>query len=147
MKKELYGEEKLLAEEKRLQWQKESARLKAYEDAHERKLIRLKKWALTVLVSALLIFALVSAVVLVQFSRYNRAEEYFTAGEYVRAADAFMKMPDYGDSRARVYDSAVELFRHQRYEEALPYFVWLDGYMDNGYYLRKCQELLSQTDE
>jgi hypothetical protein len=45
-----------------------------------------------------------------------------------------------------VYLSAVELYKVGRYEEALPYFVWLDGDYDNGYYLRKCQERLVEQD-
>ena len=78
---------------------------------------------------------------LVAFLEIFRSD--FTAGEYERSAAAFQQMGDYKDSKARVFLSAVELYKARRYEEALPYFVWLDGYIDNGYYLQKCQECLS----
>ena len=42
--------------------------------------------------------------------------------------------------------SAVALYNAKRYAEALPYFVWLDGYIDNGYYLKKCRERLGIQD-
>jgi hypothetical protein len=45
-----------------------------------------------------------------------------------------------------VYRSAVELYKAGRYEEALPYLIWLDGDYDNGYYLQKCQERLAERD-
>jgi hypothetical protein len=45
-----------------------------------------------------------------------------------------------------VYRSAVELYKAGRYEEALPYLIWLDGDYDNGYYLQKCQERLEERD-
>ena len=126
----------------RMQWQRESARLKEYEDHHEAQLARRRKTVIISLVSILLIFTLIATVTMVRFTRYNRAEAYYTAAQYEQAADAFMKMPDYRDSKAGVYKSAVELYRLRMYDKALPYFVWLDGYMDHGYYLRKCQEKL-----
>ena len=82
----------------------------------------------------------------IRLSRYNRAAEYFTAGEFERSAAAFQEMGNFKNSRGRVYLSAVELYKAGRYEEALPYFVWLDGDYDNGYYLRKCRERLADQD-
>ena len=146
-KKEIYEKAELLAAEKRIQWQKEAAILKEYEKKYEKQMIRRRRWVLTLLISVLLIFALISTITLVKYSQYNRAAAYYIAGEYVRAANAFMEMADYRDSKARVYESAVNLYRQKRYEEAYPYFVWLDGYMDKGYYLRKCQEQLTRPEE
>lgn len=127
----------------RMRWKSESARLKEYEDRFEAKTARRKKIGLTVLTAVLLCIAVVTTISLIRFRQYSRAAEYFTAGEYERSAAAFVEMGDYKDSKARVYLSAVELYKARRYTEALPYFVWLDGYMDNGYYLQKCREHLA----
>jgi len=127
-----------------LRWQRESAWLKQEEDRFEAKVARWKKAGLTALIAVLLIIAVVTTVTMIQFRRYNRAAEYFTAGEYERAAAAFQAMGDYQDSRARVFMSAVGLYNTGRYEQALPYFTWLDGYIDNGYYLMRCRERLGQ---
>lgn len=132
--KEISERRKFLAEE--------SARLKEYEERYKAKVKRRGKILLTLFVTALLCFAAIATIALVRFSRYCRASERFTAGEYEGAAEAFMEMDDYKDSRLRVYRAAIELYRLKQYEEALPYFVWLDGYPDSGYYLRKCQEHL-----
>lgn len=130
----------------RMRWLVESARLKEEEDRFEAKLRRWRKIGVTVLTVLLLCIAVLTAVTLHQFRKYNRAAECFTAGEYERAAAAFQEMDGYRDARVRVYLSAVELYKARRYEEALPYFVWLDGYLDNGYYLQKCQERMSSQD-
>ena len=87
--------------------------------------------------------AVVTTVTLIRFRQYNKAAEFFTAGEYEQSAAAFQAMGDYQDARARVFMSAVELYKAKRYEEALPYFVWLDGYPDHGYFLQHCQERLA----
>ena len=87
-----------------------------------------------------LCLAVIITVTMIRLNRYNRAASYFTAGEYERSAAAFQEMGNFLNSRERVYQSAVELYKAGRYEEALPYLVWLDGDIDNGYYLRKCQE-------
>lgn len=126
----------------RMKWLRESAIIKGYEDRHEKQLGRRKKIGLTVLIAVLVCIIAVSGVALVRYYRYSKAGAYFTAGEYKRSADAFMQMADYRDSATRVYLSAVELYNLKRYEEALPYFAWLDGRFDNGYYLRKCREKL-----
>ena len=101
---------------------------------------RQRKIALAVLTAVLLCLAVIITVNMIRLNRYNRAASYFTAGEYERSAAAFQEMGDFLNSRERVYQSAVELYKAGRYEEALPYLVWLDGDIDNGYYLRKCQE-------
>ena len=126
----------------RMKWLRKSAIIKGYEDRHEKQLGRRKKIGLTVLVVVLLCLAVISTAALVKYHRYSKAGAYFTAGEYKRSADAFMQMADYKDSATRVYLSAVELYNLKRYEEALPYFIWLDGRFDKGYYLRKCTEKL-----
>lgn len=126
----------------RKRWQTESVQLKAAEDRNEIRVTRWKRAAILLLAAVLLTLAVVSTVALIQYRRYNRAAEYLTAGEYGRAAAAFQDMGDFQDARARVFESAVGLYKTKRYEEALPYFVWLDGYIDNGYYLRKCRERL-----
>ena len=128
----------------KMRWQRESAILKEFENRHEAQLKRRRKILLTSLVAVLLCFALIAAVVLVRFNRYSKADAYYAAGEYQRAAEAFMKIADYLDSTVKVYLSAVELFRQKQYGDAFPYFVWLDGYPDNGYYLRKCREKLGE---
>ena len=126
-----------------LRWQRESVWLKQEEDRFEVKVTRWRRIAIGALVAVLLCIATVTTFSLLKFRRYNRAAELFTAGEYERSAAAFQAMGDYQDSRARVFMSAVALYNARRYEAALPYFVWLDGYIDNGYYLRKCQERLA----
>jgi len=130
----------------RMRWQVESAWLKEEEDRFEAKVARWKKIGQTALATVLLCLAVVTAVSMIRFARYNRASEYFVAGEFGRSAAAFREMADYKNSRDRVYLSAVELYKAGRYEEALPYFVWLDGYIDNGYYLQKCRERLADRD-
>lgn len=132
----------LSPEEKHMEWQKEAAILNEYAAQHEKKTKRRTRSVLAAIVSALLIFAVVATVTLVKFSRYCKAANYYTAGEYQRAADAFMEMADYRDAKSRVYWSAVELYKQKEYEKALPYLEWLDGYMDQGYYLRRCREKL-----
>ncbi len=126
-----------------LRWQTESARLKAYENNFEGKVARWKKAGFAVLAAVLLCIAVVVTISLVRLRQYNKAAEYFTAGEYERSAEAFLEMGSYQDSRARLFLSAVELYRAKRYETALHYFIILDGYIDNGYYLQKCQERLA----
>ncbi len=126
-----------------LRWKVESAWLKEEEDRFEAKVKRWKKTGYALLITVLLCIAALTTVTLVRFYRYNKAAELFTAGEYERAAAAFQSMENYQDSRARVFMSAVELYKAKRYEEALPYLVWLDGYIDNGYYLQKCQDRLA----
>jgi hypothetical protein len=125
-----------------MRWKVESAWLKEEEARFEAKVARWKKIGITALVLLLLCIATVSTVTLYRFWRYNKAAELFTAGEYERAAAAFQAIANYQDSRTRVFLSAVELYKAKRYQEALPYFAWLDGYIDNGYYLEKCQERL-----
>lgn len=127
----------------RMRWAVESAWLKEEQERFEAKVALWKKIGTTVLVAVLLCITVVTTVTMIRFRQYNRAAERFTAGEYERSAAAFQQMGDYKDSKARVFLSAVELYKARRYEEALPYFVWLDGYIDNGYYLQKCQECLS----
>ena len=124
----------------RMRWLVESAELKEYEKRHEEKMARQRKIALAVLTAVLLCLAVIITVTMIRLNRYNRAASYFTAGEYERSAAAFQEMGSFLNSRERVYQSAVELYKAGRYEEALPYLVWLDGDIDNGYYLRKCQE-------
>ena len=126
----------------RMRWKVESSRLKEYEDRFEHKVTRWKKTGLTVLIAVLLIIAVITTVSLLRLSQYNKAAEFFTAGEYDRSADAFMQMGNYRDSRTRLYLSAVELYRAKRYEDALRYFTVLDGAFDNGFYLQKCRERL-----
>ena len=127
----------------RMRWAVESAWLKEEQERFEAKVALWKKIGTTVLVAVLLCITVVTTVTMIRFRQYNRAAERFTAGEYERSAAAFQQMGDYKDSKARVFLSAVELYKARRYEEALSYFVWLDGYIDNGYYLQKCQEYLS----
>ena len=128
----------------RMRWLVESAILKEEEERFEAKMARRKKIVLAVVTAVLLSLAVMITVTMIRLSRYNRAASYFTAGEYERSAAAFQEMGNFKNSRERVYLSAVELYKAGRYEEALPYFVWLDGDMDNGYYLRKCQERLAE---
>lgn len=126
-----------------MRWKAESAMLKEQEDRFEAKVKRWKKIGLVSLAVLLLCIAVVTTVTLIRFRQYNKAAEFFTAGEYERSAAAFQAMGDYQDARARVFMSAVELYKAKRYEEALPYFVWLDGYPDHGYFLQHCQERLA----
>ena len=130
----------------RMRWLVESAMLKEEEKRFEAKMARRRKIGLAVLTVVLLCLAVTITVTAIRLSRYNRAAEYFTAGEFERSAAAFQEMGNFKNSRGRVYLSAVELYKAGRYEEALPYFVWLDGDYDNGYYLRKCQERLAEQD-
>ena len=127
----------------KMRWKAESAWLKEEEDRFEAKVSRWKKIAITLLVLILVSITAVTTVSMIRYKRYTKAAEYFTAGEYERAAAAFQAMGDYQDARARVFVSAVELYNAGRFEEALPYLVWLDGYIDNGYYLGRCQERLA----
>lgn len=122
--------------------QRESDILKEYSERHEAKMHRRKVIVLTLLVTVLLVFAMIATITLVKFYRYNMAESRLIVGEYERAADAFIKMADYRDSKTRVYEAALGLYREKSYEKALPYFVWLDGYGDNGFHLQKCREKL-----
>ena len=124
----------------RMRWLVESAELKEYEERFEAKKARQRKIVLAVLTTVLLCLAVIITVTMIRLNRYNRAASYFTAGEYERSAAAFQEMGNFMNARERVYQSAVELYKAGRYEEALPYLVWLDGDIDNGYYLRKCQE-------
>ena len=126
----------------RMQWQAESARLKVYEERSETSHNRLRKVLIFSLVAVLLCVAVLTTVSLVRFKRYSRASEYLIAGQYEIAAEAFMQMADYRDSRTRVYEAAVGMFRNKQYEKALPYFIWLGEGLDGGYYLRKCREHL-----
>ena len=126
-----------------MRWKEESAWLKKEEERFEAKMARWKRIAISLLVLILLSVTALTTVTLIRFKRYNKAEEYFTAGEYKQAAAAFQAMGDYKDSRARVFASAVGLYKNGQYEEALPFLVWLDGYIDNGYYLKRCQERLA----
>ena len=130
----------------RMQWLAESAVLKEEEKRFEAKMARRRKIGLAVLTAVLLCFAVVITVTAIRLSRYNRAANHFTAGEFEESAAAFQEMGDFMNSRGRVYQSAVELYKAGRYEEALPYFVWLDGDFDNGYYLQKCRERLVEQD-
>ena len=130
----------------RMRWLVESAELKKEEMRFEAKMARRRKILQALLTAVLLCLAVTITIASIRLSRYNRAAEYFTAGEYERSAAAFQEMGDFMNSRARVYRSAVELYKVGRYEEALPYLVWLDGDYDNGYYLRKCQERLAERD-
>ncbi len=127
----------------RMRWKREALRLKEEENRFEAKVSCRKKIGKAVLTVVLLSIAVIITLTMIQFERYSRAAESFVAGEYERSAAAFQEMGDYRDSRTRVYLSAVELYKARQYEEALPYFIWLDGYMDNGYYLNKCQERLA----
>lgn len=126
----------------RIRWQKESAVIKVYERRHEIRMKRVKWIGLGLLAAALICFGVIASKVLAQYTRYNRAEEYLVAGEYTRAADAFMEMGDYRDSKAKVYEAAIQMYNLKMYDEALTYFVWLDGAYDKGYYLTKCRERL-----
>ena len=130
----------------RMRWLVESAELKKEEMRFEAKMARRRKILMALLTAVLVCLAVMITVVSVRLIRYNRAAEHFTAGEYERSAEAFKEMGDFLNSRARVYRSAVELYKAGRYEEALPYFIWLDGDYDNGYYLQKCQERLAERD-
>ena len=130
----------------RMRWLVESAVLKEYEDRFEAKMARRKKIGMAVLTAVLLCLAVMITVSMIRLSRYNRAASYFIAGEFERSAAAFQEMGDYKNSRERVYLSAVELYKAGLYEEALPYLIWLDGDIDNGYYLRKCRECLTEQD-
>ena len=127
----------------RMRWLVESAVLKEEEKRFEAKMARRRKIGLVVLTAVLLCFAVVITVTAIRLSRYNRAANHFTAGEFEQSAAAFQEMGNFMNSRGRVYLSAVELYKAGRYEEALPYFVWLDGDFDNGYYLQKCRERLA----
>lgn len=130
----------------RMRWQRESTLLKEEEARFEKKVARWRKVSLLTLVAVLLCIAVLTTVSLLKFRQYNRAAELFTAGEYERSAAAFQAMDGYKDAKARVFMSAVALYNAKRYAEALPYFVWLDGYIDNGYYLKKCRERLGIQD-
>ncbi|MBQ7278721.1 MAG: hypothetical protein IJR17_05950 [Clostridia bacterium] len=127
----------------RLRWLRESAALKVEEERFEAKVARWKKAGLTALIGVLTVLTLVITIAMVRFHRYREAADMYTAGEYARAADAFQAMNGYRDTRARVYMCAVGLYHAGRYEEALPYFIWLDGDYDNGYYLNKCYERMN----
>lgn len=127
-----------------MRWKEESAWLKEEERRFEAKMARRKTIALSLLLVVLFSFTVVSAVSLVRFRQYCKAVEYFTTGEYGRSAAAFQKLGDYRDSKAKVYMSAVELYKSKRYEEAIPYFIWLDGYIDNGYHLQRYQERMAE---
>ena len=126
----------------RIRWRKESAFIKEYEQRHEIRMKRVKRIGLGLLAAALICFGVIASKVLAQYTRYIRAGEYLVAGEYTRAADAFMEMGDYRDSKAKVYEAAIQMYSLKMYDEALTYFVWLDGAYDNGYYLTKCRERL-----
>ena len=126
----------------RLRWQKESSRLKEYEVKSETNTAKWKRIGAALLAVFLVCASVITAVVMYKLSEYNKAVAYYTAGEYVRAAEAFMEMADYRDSRSRVYACAVGLYKAKDYEKALEYFHWLDGYMDNSYYIKKCNEKL-----
>ena len=130
----------------RMRWLAESAVLKEEEKRFEAKMARRRKIGLVVLTAVLLCFAVVITFTAIRLSRYNRAANHFTAGEFEESASEFQEMGDFMNSRGRVYQSAVELYKAGRYEEALPYFVWLDGDFDNGYYLQKCRERLAERD-
>lgn len=130
----------------RMRWLVESAMLKEEEKRFEAKMACRRKIGLAVLTVVLLCLAVTITVTAVRLNRYNRAAEHFTAGEFEQAAAAFREMGNFKNSRGRVYLSAVELYKAGRYEEALPYFVWLDGDYDNGYYLQKCRERLAAQD-
>ena len=127
----------------RMRWQTESKWLKDEEDRFEAKMARWKKRGTVLLAAVLLCIAVVTAVSLHRYKRYNAAAAAFTAGEYEKSAAAFQAISGYKDAKARVFMSAVELYKARRYEEALPYFVWLDGYIDNGYYLQKCRDRMT----
>ena len=126
----------------KLQWQEEAARLKVYEERSEAAHKRNKKAFIITLVAVLLCVTVFTSVYLVRFSRYNRAQEYLTAGQYERAAEEFYQMADFRDSRYKVYEAALGMFRNKQYKEALPYFIWLGEDLDDGYYIRKCREYL-----
>lgn len=130
----------------RMRWLVESAMLKEEEKRFEAKMARRRKIGLAVLTVVLLCLAVTITVTAIRLSRYNRAAEHFAAGEFEQSAAAFQEMGNFKNSRGRVYLSAVELYKAGRYEEALPYLVWLDGDYDNGYYLRKCRERLADQD-
>ena len=125
-----------------IRWEAESARLKDLEKEDEARHAPRKKALLIALVAVLLCFAAVITVELIRFRRYSIAGEHLIAGEYELAADSFMEMADYRDSRYKVFESAVGLYRNKEYEKALPYFIWLDGAVDGGYYMRKCRQRL-----
>lgn len=130
----------------RMRWLVESAVLKEEEKRFEAKMARRRKIGLAVLMVVLFCLAVVITVTAIRLSQYNRAADHFVAGEFEQSAAAFQEMGNFKDSRARVYLSAVELYKAGRYEEALPYFVWLGGDFDNGYYLQKCRERLADRD-
>ena len=130
----------------RMRWLVESAVLKEEEERFEAKMARRRKIVLSVVTAVLLCLAVTITVTSVRLSRYNRAAEHFTAGEFERSAAEFQEMGNFLNSRGRVYMAAVELYKAGRYEEALPYLVWLDGDYDNGYYLKKCRERLAEKD-
>ena len=127
---------------KRRLWQEEAARLKVYEERSEAAYRRNKKAFIVSLVAVLLCITVFTSVYLVRFSRYNRAAEYLTAGQYELAAEEFVQMADFRDSRSKVYEAALGMFRNRQYKEALPYFIWLGEDVDGGYYIRKCREYL-----
>ena len=130
----------------RMRWLVESARLKEEEIRFEAKMARRRKIGRAVLTAMLLCLAVMITHVSIRLIHYNRAAEHFTAGEFERSAAEFQELGDFLNSRGRVYLSAVELYKAGRYEEALPYLVWLDGYLDHGYYLQKCQERLAERE-
>ena len=97
----------------RMRWLVESAELKELEERFEAKMARRRK----------IVQALVTAVLLscrddqragLRLTRYNRAAEHFTAGEFERSAAEFQEMGNFLNSRARVYRSAVELYKAGR---------------------------------
>ena len=130
----------------RMRWLAESAVLKEEEIRFEAKMARRRKIGMAVLTAVLICLAVTITVTAIRLSRYNRAADHFTAGEFEQSAAAFREMGNFKNSRGRAYLSAVELYKAGRYEEALPYLVWLDGDYDNGYYLRKCRERLAEQD-
>lgn len=130
----------------RMRWLVESAELKELEERFEAKMACRRKIVQALVTAVLLCLAVTISIISVRLTRYNRAAEHFTAGEFERSAAEFQEMGNFLNSRARVYRSAVELYKAGRYEEALPYLVWLDGDYDNGYYLNKCRERLAERD-
>ncbi len=125
-----------------IKWQAESSVLKEYERQDEVRHVRRKRALIISLIAVLLCFSVIITVASVRFRRYSIAAEHLIAGEYELAADAFMEMADYRDSRYKVFEAAAGLYRNKEYAKALPYFIWLDGEIDGGYYLRKCRERL-----
>ena len=130
----------------RMRWLAGAAVLQEKEKRFEAKNARRRKIGLAVLTAVLLCLAVIITVISSRLSRYNRAAEHFAAGEYEQSAAAFREVGNFKNSRKRAYWAAVELYKTGQYEEALPYFVWLDGAYDNGYFLQKCRECLADRD-